>query len=282
MREVVLYCECTYKSQRDFMEYNFPKNTPRFVRKFLRGTLPSVHSILRDNLIGIYLYGSLAMECFHPRLSDIDVILVVKERLSKEQRKEIIEYLKGSCSKDRRIELSIIRADAVRNPQYPLMVDLHYEYWGNIFENEKDNEILSNLYTTRKRGFCVWGEPISEVFSKIPAQYHLRSVIEDIEHTRKYLHENPERVGYDPAVYWILGSCRILAFIREEKVLSKLEGGQWGLAHLPKEYHNIVKLALSRYQGKKRDYISNREELEAFADYMTDTILRESKVKKRG
>jgi hypothetical protein len=49
-------------------------------------------------------------------------------------------------------------------------------------------------------------------------------VIEDIQHARKYLHEKPERIGYDVIVYWILGACWILAFIREEKILSKLEG----------------------------------------------------------
>lgn len=246
----------------------------------LRETLSGVHSVLRDNLIGIYLYGSLAMGCFNPKSSDIDVILVVRERLSKEQRKRIIEYLKGACSKDKRIELSIIGADVARNPLYPIMVDLHYEYWGNIFENEKDNEILSNLYTTRKRGFRVWGISIRNVFSKIPAQYHLRSVIEDIQHTRRYLHENSESVGYDAAVHWVLSSCRILAFIREEKVLSKLEGGQWGLANLPRECHNLIAQALSCYREKEKQGLCwNHEELEAFADYMTDAILRESKLK---
>jgi len=262
------------------MEYKFPKNIPKLVREVLSETLSGVHSVLRENLIGIYLYGSLAMECFNPKSSDIDIILVVRKRLSKEQGKKIIEFLKGVCSKDRRIELSIVCEDVVRNPQYPIMVDLHYEYWGDIFENEKDNEILSNLYTTRKRGFCVWGAPTSDVFSEIPAQYHLRSVKEDIEHTRKYLHENPERVGYDPAVYWVLTSCRILAFIREGKVLSKLEGGQWGLANLPEEYHDLVKQALSCYQGKKKERIWNHEKLEAFANYMTRVILRGSKLKR--
>jgi streptomycin 3"-adenylyltransferase len=216
-------------NQRDPMKYKFPKNTPKFVRKVLSETLSSVHSVLRDNLIGIYLYGSLAMECFNPKSSDIDIILIARKRPSKEQRKKIIEHLKGVCSKSRRIELSILREDVVQNPQYPIMVDLHFEYWGDIFENEKDNEILSNLYTTKKRGFCVWGMPINDVFSEIPAQYHLRSVMEDIEHTRKYLHKNPELVGYDPAVYWILGSCRILAFIREKKCFpnSKEGNGDW-------------------------------------------------------
>jgi predicted nucleotidyltransferase len=261
------------------MEYKFPKNTPKSVRKVLSETLSGVHSILRDNLIGIYLYGSLAMECFNPKSSDLDVILVARKRLEKEQRKRIIEYLKGVCSKNRRIELSIICKDVIQNPQYPIMVDLHFEYWGDIFENEKDNEILSNLYTTKERGFCVWGMPISDVFSRIPAGYHLRSVIEDLRHTRKYLHENPESVGYDPAVYWVLGSCRILAFIREERVLSKLEGGRWGLANLPKEYHDLIKQAISYYQGKRKEHIWDHEKLEAFVDYMTAVIQRESKPK---
>jgi hypothetical protein len=79
------------------------------------------------------------------------MILVAKERLSKEQRKKTIDFLKEVCSKDRRIELSIVCEDVVQNPQYPIMVDLHFEYWGDIFANEKDNEILSNLYTTKKR-----------------------------------------------------------------------------------------------------------------------------------
>jgi streptomycin 3"-adenylyltransferase len=121
--------------------------------------------------------------------------------------------------------------------------------------------------------------PINDVFSEIPAEYHLRSVIEDLWHTRKYLHESPKRVGYNPAVYWILGSCRILAFIREEKVLSKLEGGRWGLANLPKEHHDTIEQALALYEGKKKECIWNHEKLKAFADHMSKVIRRESKLK---
>jgi predicted nucleotidyltransferase len=260
------------------MEYKFPRNTPRFVKDLLEETLLRLHSILRDNLIGIYLYGSLAMGCFNPESSDVDTILVVKKRSSQEQRKEIIEYLKGVCSKDRRIELNIVCEDVVRNPRYPLLVDLHFEYWGGIFENERDKEILSNLYTTRERGFCVWGVPISEIFSRIPARYHLKSVTEDIIHTRKHLRDKPDSIGYNVTVYWVLSSCRILAFIREGKVLSKLEGGQWGVINLPRGYHSLIKQALSVYRGKKSDCNRSHEDLEAFADYMTDAILRESKL----
>jgi streptomycin 3"-adenylyltransferase len=258
------------------MEYNFPKKTPKPVTEFLRETLSCIHSILQENIVGIYLYGSLAMGCFNSKSSDIDIIIVVRKRLLKVQRKKVIEYLKEACSKSRRLELNIIRENAIRHPRYPIMVDLHFEHWGEIFENERSKEILSNLYTTRKRGFRVWGKPTSNVFSEIPAQYHLRSVIEDLKCTRKHLHESPDHVGYDPAVYWVLGSCRILAFIREKKVLSKLEGGQWGLANLPKKYYDLIKQALFYYQGKKEEHTWNHEKLEYYADYMTKIILKES------
>jgi predicted nucleotidyltransferase len=261
------------------MEYKYPRNTPRSTREVLRGTLSALHAILQDSLMGIYLCGSLAMGCFHPKSSDIDLILVVKERLTEEQEKKTIEYLKKTSTEDRRIELNIVRADVLRNPQYPMLVDLHYEYWGNVFENEMDSEVLSNLYTTRKRGFRVWGQPISKVFSRISAHYHLRSVVEDIKNTRGHLHEKPEDAGYNIQVYWVLGSCRILAFIREEKVLSKLEGGQWGLANLPRKYRNIVRQALSGYRDEKKECTWNLEDLEAFAEYMTNKILKECKLK---
>jgi len=259
------------------MEYEFPGSAPKQVKELLREVLAVLHSILQEYLVGIYLYGSLAMECFNPKSSDIDVILVVKERLSKENSKRIVKYLKRACSKQKRLELSIIGADVVENPTYPLMVYLHYEYWGNVFEDERDNEILSNLYTTKERGFLIWGAPLADVFSKIPSRYHLRSVMEDIEHTRKYLHKSQEQMGYNVTMHWILGSCRVLAFIREGKVLSKLEGGQWGLTNLPKEHHAVVLKALSCYRGEDSGQAWSERELDDFADCMSNIIARESK-----
>lgn len=262
------------------MELAFPENTPKAIGKVLRETISEIQSATQSNLIGVYLCGSLAMGCYNPRSSDVDIMMVTKQRLSKEERKSIIRCLKETYSKERRIELSVVCENAIRNPQYPMMVDLQFEDWGGICENRRDKEILSNLYTTKERGFCVWGAPIRDLFSEVPARYHLVSVIEDIQQRRRHLHEKPENIGYDITVYWILGSCRVLAFIREERVLSKLEGGHWGIANLPREYHNLIRNALSRYQGKERTgHEWNREELETFADYMTAVILRESKLK---
>ena len=38
--------------------------------------------------------------------------------------------------------------------------------------------------------------------------------------------------------------------MKEEKILSKLEGGQWGLEKLPKEYQDLIHQALNKYLSK--------------------------------
>jgi predicted nucleotidyltransferase len=44
---------------------------------------------IKQNLLGIYLHGSLAMGCFNPSRSDIDFIVVVKEKLTTINHKRI-------------------------------------------------------------------------------------------------------------------------------------------------------------------------------------------------
>ena len=46
----------------------------------------AVKEITGEKLTGIYLHGSLAMGCFHPEKSDIDLIVVVSENLSDDQK----------------------------------------------------------------------------------------------------------------------------------------------------------------------------------------------------
>lgn len=48
---------------------------------------------LSDSLTGIYLHGSLAMGCFNPIKSDIDLLIIVKHKHSVETFKKIVREL---------------------------------------------------------------------------------------------------------------------------------------------------------------------------------------------
>ena len=75
----------------------------------------------------------------------------------------------------------------------------------------------------------------------------------------------------DNTMYLTLNLCRVLAYKEDGLVLSKKEGGEWGLSNLPKEYHKLISDALNEYSSDaKTDFdvtLARR-----YADYMTGRI----------
>lgn len=62
----------------------------------------------------------------------------------------------------------------------------------------------------------------------------------DIENAAVDIAESP--------MYIILNLCRVLAYKLEGLILSKREGGEWGLANLPFRYADLIQAALTEYR----------------------------------
>ena len=84
--------------------------------------------ILQDNLVGIYLHGSLAMGCFNPQKSDIDLIIVVNEHLSDSIKKEYLDMVVEHNTKapKKGIEMSVVLRKACKPFIYPTPFELHF------------------------------------------------------------------------------------------------------------------------------------------------------------
>lgn len=73
------------------------------------------------------------------------------------------------------------------------------------------------------------------------------------------------------SAYIILNLCRVLAYKKEELILSKQEGGKWGLNNVPKKYDNLIWQALDDYASVKLLKLDEKCALE-YAKYMIDQI----------
>ncbi len=69
-------------------------------------------------------------------------------------------------------------------------------------------------------------------------------------------------------VYAILNFCRIYAYCRDGLMLSKEEGGVWGLGSLPGEFHPLVWAALTSYRGNQDAPAFPPTELNRFAAFI--------------
>jgi streptomycin 3"-adenylyltransferase len=215
-------------------------------------------AIIKDNLVGIYLHGSLAMGGFNPESSDIDFLVVVREKLPLKIKKQLIAWTLKSArhSPENRLEYSILTLDQVKNFHYPTPFELHYsndwqeKYRRSDFDWAKQNldpDLAAHFVITKKRGLVLTGKPINEIFPLIPEKYYLDSIIKDFRWSEDKIMKGPDSGGCPVPVYGVLNFCRVLAYLQDKLITSKVEGGQWGLVNLPEKYHKIIREALKEY-----------------------------------
>ena len=231
---------------------------------------------LGDNLAGIYLHGSLAMGCFNPATSDIDLLIVVCDKLKREvsQRlaKKVVAF-HDSLPNPRGIELSIVLKTYLKSFVYPTPFEFHYSdlhleryrtdenYLCGGFD---DVDLAAHFAVVYHRGITLYGDSVQEAFLPVDRQYYLNSILEDIEDAPRSIVDNPK--------YYTLNLCRVLYFLREEYVSSKKEGGEWGLGALPSKYHGLLKTCLDEYSGAASSNTCDSSLLIDFAEYMTREI----------
>ena len=231
--------------------------------------------ILKDNLVGIYLHGSAVMGCFNPNKSDIDLIVVVREHVSDAVKREYMDMVVelDAFGPEKGIEMSVVTKDACKPFLYPSPFELHFSkmhlewYRSNpddYIKNMKgtDKDLAAHFTIIGKRGRCLFGAPIDEVFADVPAEAYLDSIYDDIAEAEDDIEEN--------TMYLTLNLARVLAYKKEGLILSKKEGGEWALKNLPKEYHAIIETALKEYAGKSVSY--DMELAKEYAGYMIKQI----------
>ncbi len=209
-------------------------------------------NILGDNLVGIYLHGSAVMGCFNPRKSDIDLLVVVSADMSDEVKRQYMDMVVelNAYAPEKGIELSIVRKDVCRPFIYPTPYELHFsnahlgwyqtnpaDYIAKMKGTDKD--LAAHFTIICHRGKCLYGKEIRDIFESVPREFYFDSIWGDVENAEKEILENP--------TYIILNLCRVLAYGRDGLILSKQEGGRWGLDNVPEEFRFLISQALNEY-----------------------------------
>ncbi|OQA46938.1 MAG: Streptomycin 3''-adenylyltransferase [Chloroflexi bacterium ADurb.Bin325] len=240
--------------------------------------------VLADNLLGVYLHGSLALGCFNPRRSDIDLLAVTRQPMSPAQRRAVAAFLLASSGRPYPIEISILAREHLHPWRYPTPFDFHYSEdwrdqtaaaladgsWQRWTASERgDPDLAAHITVLRARGVRLLGPPIAEVFPAVPRADFVDALRLDVLDPRfglAGLAEHP--------VYSLLNACRTLAYLRAGAILSKAEGGAWALAALPAEHRPAIEAALAAYaQGdteEERALLTS--ELAAAAAYLHEEL----------
>src|SRR5262249_42910570 len=94
---------------------------PQEITHLLSDIVTECAGLLGNNLVGIYLHGSLAMGSFNPDLSDVDFLAVTKSKLTPSQRKEFAQtMIRLSVHAPRKgLEMSVITQSELLDFRHP-------------------------------------------------------------------------------------------------------------------------------------------------------------------
>jgi predicted nucleotidyltransferase len=226
---------------------------PPSIQTLLMRLVDKFCKTLGDNLVGVYLHGSLAMGCFNPLTSDVDFLVVVRVPLSIETKKEILAFALelAEATPEKGLEFSIVLLEHTLYFVFPTPYELHLSpFWYDRARNgeidlttpQTDPDLAAHFTITRAYGRCLFGDPIADVFGDVPEQHYCAALVYDLEGILGDIGGNP--------VYNILNVCRITAYRQDKRVLSKRDGGLWGLEHLASAYHPLIQQALDVYQAQ--------------------------------
>lgn len=219
----------------------------------------SLVDMLGDNLVGIYIHGSYAMSGFNPEMSDIDVLVVVKENLEPKVKRSIISLLIELSQKgpEKGIELSILLEEDARRAEHPMYFILHFsndhisrylEDENYMCENMHDYDLAAHIKMLLERGYTLSGQGAESVFGSISNEHFIDSLIRD-----SY---NAKPSSESESIYCILNLIRFRYYLKEGEVYSKVEGALKALEEFDPVFTKTIESCLSRYIPDKYAYFS--------------------------
>ena len=253
------------------------KNCPPEIKKQITDLTDGLKQTLGDRLVGVYLHGSLALNCFNPLRSDIDLIVVTNTSLPSSTKTLLTLFLLKASRKPAPVEAYIIRRDALDHWKFPPPFEYYFaEEWRQAFgqaiingetlwarEDQVDSDLAEHIGLLRRRGISLLGPTPNELFPIVPEEDYLDAVFQDLL---------GERHGLSTAsakpVSVLLNACRAYAYLHNEQILSKEEAGEWAASAFPPRYRPVIQEAITIYRQERDDITFSGNGLKEFIEFV--------------
>ncbi|WKL00610.1 DUF4111 domain-containing protein [Paenibacillus amylolyticus] len=231
---------------------------------------------LTDALVGIYLHGSMAMGCFHPNQSDIDILVVSREKRPADTYRSIAQklmHIEDEMHITKGFELSIVLETAIVAMAYPTPFEFHYSaYHREKYRTDEqylcggyeDPDLVAHMAVIYDRGIVLAGKPIKDLFQPENREHMIASITSDASSAMEEIVDNP--------VYYVLNLSWVLIYVKDLVIHSKQEAGEWALTNLPTKYKDIISQCLAKYNGELENVNLSDALLLEYAEYMLNQI----------
>jgi predicted nucleotidyltransferase len=220
------------------------------VNQILNRLFTNVKDVLRDQVIGMYLFGSLANGDFDQH-SDIDVLIVTDGDISSNTFSALHEMHIKLSEIDSpwavQQEVSYIPQHALRrfDPRNNNHPHLDRDKGERLHMMAHASDWVIQRYLLRENGIVISGPDARTLIDPVEPHELRPAVVEVLPLWVKPILDDPSKIksrGYQS--YCVLSLCRMLYTIQNKAVLSKRAAAEWGLETLDARWKPLIERAV--------------------------------------
>ncbi len=222
------------------------QDIPPAIDAALRAYVSEARRRFAEDLIGVYIHGSLAYGAFEATASDVDLVVVHRADLTGEQRRALPDLharLLAAQPAASRLDGTYAPLHAVGTygtAACPAFRDGRFLAWrgGDL------NPVA--WHTLRTRGLALYGPPPAEIVPPVPAGALRENMRRNIAFLRRRM-PTYALSGTTNTVFGALTLCRVLYTLETGEVVSKRTAARWALHRVAPCWRPFLHRALARY-----------------------------------
>ena len=241
--------------------------------------LSSANRVLGNQLVGMYLYGSLASGDFDLETSDIDFLVVTTSSLSDKTIADLEtmhhQIWKSGLKWAARLEGSYIPKRDIRrhNPRSAPCPTVNE---GKFYLDKRGSDWIIQRHVIREQGIILAGpEPKTLIDPVSPQEIH-RSVLGVLNEWWFPMLEDPswlKKHGAEYHAFAILTMCRALYALHHGTIVSKPAAARWAQNELGERWSRIIERSLAvRHHNPDHGLFDEALELIRFAREQTRNV----------
>jgi predicted nucleotidyltransferase len=237
------------------------------INKILDLLLSSAVKVLGNQLVGMYLYGSLSSGDFNLETSDIDFLVVTTSTLSDKTIAELESMhhriWKSGLKWASKLEGSYIpkrdiRRHDHRSPPCPTINE------GQFYLDKRGSDWIIQRHVIREQGIVLAGPDPKTLIDPVSPDDIRRAALGVLREWWFPMLENPswlKKHGVEYHAFAILTMCRALYALEHGTIVSKPTAARWAQGELGGEWSQIIERALTHQVGRE-DFSLYNEALE--------------------
>ena len=211
--------------------------------------------IIGDNLLGVYLYGSLARGCYHEGPSDMDTIVVTRRDCAESQYRAILKVHEDVGAP---VDAVFVTEEQVDADVFPTPIS----FLVKLIEGHKivpapegSRDFLLQRQDAYEAGVALAGPDPREIMRPVPWPL----LAECLDYLFPHIitrFKNP-----------VLMLCRIAYAHANHSLCSKRLAGKWALGAFEERWRPMISAALTQYAEGVTGPAATRPQLQEFEEY---------------